>query len=68
MIGRKLSLKVLTAKLWTLGVAAVRTTEFVQGHTSRWGLAWSFTVPPKMESSKTSVQIKSNVSFMLEVM
>jgi 23S rRNA (adenine1618-N6)-methyltransferase len=66
MIGRKLSLKVLTAKLWTLGVAAVRTTEFVQGHTSRWGLAWSFTVPPKMESSKTSVQIKSNVSFMLE--
>ncbi|CAK9251603.1 unnamed protein product, partial [Sphagnum jensenii] len=66
MIGRKLSLKVLTAKLWTLGVAAVRTTEFVQGHTSRWGLAWSFTAPPKIESSKTSVQIKSNVSFMLE--
>lgn len=67
MVGRKVTLKGLTAKLWALGAATVRTTEFVQGHTSRWGLAWSFTPPPKAAQIKTSFTSKSNVSFMLEV-
>jgi 23S rRNA A1618 N6-methylase RlmF len=69
MVGRKVTLKGLTAKLWALGAAAVRTTEFVQGRTSRWGLAWSFTPPPKAALKKNSgtLKIKNDHSFMLEV-
>jgi len=44
MLGRKSSLKSLTALLHSRVVAAavVQTTEFKQGQQSRWGLAWSF--------------------------
>lgn len=66
MVGRKATLKGLTARLWALGAAAVRTTEFVQGRTSRWGLAWSFASPPKAVQKNSTVS-KSNHSFMLEV-
>ena len=66
MVGRKVTLKGLSAKLWALGAATVRTTEFVQGRTSRWGLAWSFTSPPRAVK-KNPVLNKSNHSFMLEV-
>lgn len=66
MVGRKVTLKGLSAKLWALGAATVRTTEFVQGRTSRWGLAWSFTPPPRA-IKKNPVLSKSNHSFMLEV-
>ncbi|XP_024382131.1 uncharacterized protein [Physcomitrium patens] len=65
MVGRKATLKGLTARLWALGAAAVRTTEFVQGRTSRWGLAWSFASPPKAVQKNSTVS-KSNHSFMLE--
>lgn len=65
MVGRKVTLKGLSAKLWALGVATVRTTEFVQGRTSRWGLAWSFT-PPNAAAKKNPILNKSNHSFMLE--
>ncbi|KAG0581903.1 hypothetical protein KC19_3G018700 [Ceratodon purpureus] len=64
MVGRKVTLKGLSAKLWALGAATVRTTEFVQGRTSRWGLAWSFTPPAAVK--KNPVLNKSNHSFMLE--
>ncbi|KAF3796410.1 Ribosomal RNA large subunit methyltransferase F [Nymphaea thermarum] len=42
MVGRKVNLKILVSKLWKVGVSTVQTTEFVQGQTFRWGLAWSF--------------------------
>ena len=42
MLGRKASLKDLKAKLLQLGIINVRTTEFFQGRTTRWGIAWSF--------------------------
>ncbi|KAK8683784.1 hypothetical protein V6N13_039833 [Hibiscus sabdariffa] len=47
MVGRKVSLKFLMSKLRELGVTIVKTTEFVQGKTCRWGLAWSFVPPSK---------------------
>lgn len=65
MIGRKSSLKNLISKLWEVGVTVVKTTEFVQGRTSRWGLAWSF-LPP-VQKSPISLPSKNNMSFMVEV-
>ncbi|XP_061360058.1 uncharacterized protein LOC133304101, partial [Gastrolobium bilobum] len=47
-----------------VGVTIVKTTEFVQGRTSRWGLAWSF-LPP-IQKSSISLPDKNNMSFMLE--
>ncbi|MED6217581.1 hypothetical protein PIB30_019170 [Stylosanthes scabra] len=64
MVGRKSSLKSLVSKLWEVGVTIVKTTEFVQGRTSRWGLAWSF-LPP-IQKPSISLPQKNNMSFMLE--
>ncbi|KAL2460068.1 methyltransferase [Abeliophyllum distichum] len=65
MVGRKSNLNTLTSKLWNVGVTIVKTTEFVQGRTSRWGLAWSF-VPPSRKMIFSHVTEKNNLSFMLE--
>lgn len=65
MVGRKTNLKTLTSKLREVGVTIVKTTEFVQGQTCRWGLAWSF-VPPSTNIAKSRV-VNSDLSFMLEV-
>ncbi|CAL5213879.1 unnamed protein product [Lathyrus oleraceus] len=65
MIGRKSNLKFLTSKLWEVGVTVVKTTEFVQGRTSRWGLAWSF-LPIVQQKSSISLPNKNTMSFMLE--
>ncbi|CAI9765449.1 unnamed protein product [Fraxinus pennsylvanica] len=65
MVGRKSNLNILTSKLWNVGVTVVKTTEFVQGHTSRWGLAWSF-MPPSRKMLFSHVTEKKNLSFMLE--
>lgn len=66
MVGRKSNLKYLISKLWAVGVTIVKTTEFVQGKTCRWGLAWSF-LPPMQKKILTSIPEKTNISFMLEV-
>ncbi|KAF6156632.1 hypothetical protein GIB67_010687 [Kingdonia uniflora] len=69
MIGRKSNLKILTSKLWEVGVSIVKTTEFVQGETCRWGLAWSFMPPAKKIVASYIAEknnLKSNLSFMLE--
>lgn len=43
MVGKKGTLRRAREALHALPAApAVRTTEFVQGRTSRWGLAWSY--------------------------
>lgn len=66
MLGRKSNLKLLTSKLWEVGATVVKTTEFVQGQTCRWGLAWSFLPPAKKIVSSHAAE-KNNLSFMLEV-
>lgn len=66
MVGKKSSLKSLMSKLREVGVTIVKTTEFVQGQTSRWGLAWSF-MPPTRKPLSSHVRGNSNPSFMLEV-
>ncbi|KAL4310005.1 hypothetical protein GQ457_01G045410 [Hibiscus cannabinus] len=65
MVGRKVNLKFLISKLRELGVTIVKTTEFVQGKTCRWGLAWSF-VPPSKKIITPHVTEKNVLSFMLE--
>ncbi len=42
MLGRKVDMKGLISDLRKNGVVNIRTTEFNQGKTTRWGLAWSY--------------------------
>ena len=42
LLGRKASVKPLLRALAATGIANVRTCEFKQGKTLRWGIAWSF--------------------------
>ncbi|GKA60873.1 methyltransferase-like protein 16 isoform X1 [Tanacetum coccineum] len=65
MVGKKSSLKSLTSKLREVGVSVVKTTEFVQGQTCRWGIAWSF-VPPTKKIISSHVASKNVLTFMLE--
>ncbi|XP_016900513.1 uncharacterized protein LOC103490299 isoform X1 [Cucumis melo] len=65
MIGKKSNLSFLISKLWKVGVTVVKTTEFVQGQTCRWGLAWSFMSTARKIISP-HVTNKSILSFMLE--
>ncbi|KAL9252125.1 U6 small nuclear RNA (adenine-(43)-N(6))-methyltransferase-like protein [Drosera capensis] len=65
MVGKKSSLKFLISKLREVGVTVVKTTEFVQGQTCRWGLAWSF-LPPARKLLTNHLAEKTNLSFMLE--
>lgn len=66
MVGRKLNLNILVSKLWNVGATIVKTTEFVQGRTSRWGLAWSF-LPASRKSMSSNKIEENNQSFTLEV-
>jgi hypothetical protein len=43
MVGKKGTLKAVRSLLYRHSVRVLRTTEFFQGRTSRWALAWSFT-------------------------
>jgi methyltransferase len=42
MLGLKCHLNVLKSELEKAEVASSTHTEFSQGHTTRWGLAWTF--------------------------
>ncbi|CAA0807760.1 methyltransferases [Striga hermonthica] len=68
MVGRKYNLSILVSELWNVGATVVKTTEFVQGRTSRWGLAWSFlSIARKITLAPSNNKIdRNNLSFMLE--
>ncbi|KAJ7533205.1 hypothetical protein O6H91_13G037600 [Diphasiastrum complanatum] len=66
MVGQKVVMKAMVAKLRALGIAILRTTEFVQGRTSRWGLAWSFDAPVKTATYLNPSPGSNNISFLLE--
>ncbi|XP_044262035.1 U6 small nuclear RNA (adenine-(43)-N(6))-methyltransferase [Tribolium madens] len=42
MVGHKSSLPPLKKLIREIGVVSFKQTEFCQGHTTRWGLAWTF--------------------------
>lgn len=54
MIGRKSSIRKILAVLREKHVAHTRTTEFFQGRTKRWGIAWTFS-PDLAADSDASV-------------
>lgn len=49
MVGKKSSLRILRSYLREKAVKNHLTTEFVQGYTHRWGIAWTFTEVPMKE-------------------
>ena len=66
LVGKKQHLKGLIARLRRCQVSLIQSTEFVQGKTSRWGLAWSYTrLPPG--AAKGPLQARSKLSFTLQV-
>lgn len=42
MVGKKITLRRILGVLREAGIVNVRTTEFLQGRTTRWGVGWSF--------------------------
>lgn len=51
MVGKKVTLKAVRKWLHSdPSMRVVRTTEFFQGQTSRWGIAWSFIADPEAAS------------------
>ncbi|XP_062217999.1 uncharacterized protein LOC133918248 [Phragmites australis] len=65
MVGRKANLKLLISKVREAGASVVKTTEFVQGQTARWGLAWSF-IAPRRTVLRSSTPAKAHHSFTLQ--
>lgn len=49
MMGKKTTLREVEKKLRSIGFgrANIRTTEFIQGKTRRWGIAWTFQESPE---------------------
>ncbi|MCO5575920.1 hypothetical protein L7F22_029727 [Adiantum nelumboides] len=67
LVGRKVNLKILTSKLRERKVQMLRTTEFVQGRTCRWGLAWTYNTPPEdLLQRQAGTANTNNVSFMIQ--
>lgn len=57
MLGHKNSVKIVEGFLKEANVCSIGTTEFFQGNTTRWGIAWTY--DPHIILRK--VQIKFNV-------
>ncbi|KAG6548846.1 hypothetical protein Mapa_009608 [Marchantia paleacea] len=66
MVGRKVNLNAITSHLRAVGVTMLRTTEFVQGRTSRWGIAWSFSPVQQNVVFPRRTSGSNKVSFLLE--
>ncbi|PNF30379.1 hypothetical protein B7P43_G13417 [Cryptotermes secundus] len=64
MVGLKSNFNVLKSELEKAGVASSTHTEFSQGHTTRWGLAWTFLpeinleMIPKSKKKKNPAPVK----------
>ena len=68
MVGRKSSLTILLNKLQMLGFVGrgnVVTTEFLQGKTTRWGIAWTFLeVPSRLSCEFVTKKVILGALFM----
>ncbi|PSN53309.1 hypothetical protein C0J52_04676 [Blattella germanica] len=58
MVGQKFNLKYLKSELEKVGVVSSIQTEFCQGHTTRWGLAWTFVPHLNLERIQQSKRKK----------
>ncbi|TYZ57591.1 hypothetical protein PybrP1_004692 [[Pythium] brassicae (nom. inval.)] len=57
MVGRKASLRRILAALREQQVPHMRTTEFFQGRTKRWGVAWTFSAALASDTSASSYKV-----------
>ncbi|KAL5254074.1 hypothetical protein ACHWQZ_G013737 [Mnemiopsis leidyi] len=64
MLGRKTSLDHILGMLSECGVKRVAVTEFKQGNTTRWGVAWSHepSIPPLLSPNSKKVSTSYNFS------
>jgi hypothetical protein len=64
MLGKKSSLSPLKEYLKSLNIEQIYTTEFIQGKTMRWGIAWTYAVQVKqktIEKNQISTIVVSRV-------
>ena len=52
MLGKKSTMRTVRQEIHKLSPSALRVTEFVQGRTSRWGIAWSFAASSRVVERK----------------
>ncbi|KUF86442.1 Methyltransferase protein 16 [Phytophthora nicotianae] len=73
MVGKKSSLRKLLALLRGKQVKSTRTTEFFQGRTKRWGIAWTFSTDvmddptPKVLGKRKEAHRRQELSFQVPV-
>lgn len=63
MIGHKSSLKPLKEQLCKINISNWTHTEFCQGHTTRWGLAWTFDSSTQLDNHTSSQSRKKPKPF-----
>ncbi|KAL7686667.1 putative METTL16/RlmF family, S-adenosyl-L-methionine-dependent methyltransferase [Plasmopara halstedii] len=73
MVGKKSSLRKILALLRGKNVQSTRTTEFFQGRTKRWGIAWTFSVDlindpsAKVLGKRKEAQRRQELSFQVSL-
>ena len=58
MCGKKRTLRKILHLLEVARVPTIRTTRFLQGRTTRWGIAWSFSSQPRLQELALPLQSK----------
>lgn len=58
MCGKKRTLRKILHLLEVARVPTIRTTRFLQGRTTRWGIAWSFSSQPRLQELVLPLQSK----------
>lgn len=67
MVGHKNSLPHLKSKLRNVDVTSFKQTEFCQGHTTRWGLAWTFFDTDLRKASSKLKNFKSKPPLLINI-
>lgn len=67
LLGRKINVKKVLKILRSKGITNTRTTTFYQGHTSRWGIAWSFSDSEDDLRRKTIESLQGTKEFCFSV-
>jgi len=61
MVGHKKNANILVQELEKCGAKSISRTEFCQGNTTRWGIAWTFCQNVSLPSPKILVNITNKI-------